>query len=119
MSEPTPPTASPNNERSIMKLLTKELEERFKQVGSQEGENDPIIVAKFFNPTGAGTWYATEYFPEEQLFFGYVSLFGVGAPENEWGYFSLAELSEFQGKFGLGIERDLHFGEKKFSEIEK
>lgn len=39
-----------------MKLMTKTLEERFAQVGSQAEEKDPLILAKFFNPCGAGTW---------------------------------------------------------------
>lgn len=59
-----------------MKLLTKELEDEFKKTGSQEETKDPIVIAKFFNPTGAGTWLAIEYNPEERIFFGYVSIFG-------------------------------------------
>jgi hypothetical protein len=38
-----------------MKLLTKKLENRFAQVGKQVETEDPIVIAKFFNPTGAGT----------------------------------------------------------------
>ena len=98
-----------------MKLLTKGLLERFAKVGRQEETADPIVVAKFFNPTGAGTWYATEYDPEEKIFFGYVSIFGDW--NDEWGSFSLEELESYQGKFGLGIERDIYFGEKKISEV--
>jgi len=98
-----------------MKLLTKELLERFNQVGSQEEIKDPIVVAKFFNPTGAGTWYATEYNPESKIFFGYVSIFGDW--NDEWGYFSLTELESLKGPFGLGIERDIYFTPKRFSEI--
>ena len=59
-----------------MKLLTKELINRFAQVGRQEDVMDPLVIAKFFNPTGAGTWYATEYYPESKTFFGFVSIFG-------------------------------------------
>lgn len=98
-----------------MKLLTKELEKRFKQIGSQENEKDPIVIAKFFNPTGIGYWYATEYNEEEKMFFGYVSLFGDH--NDEWGYFSLEELESIKGFGGLGIERDLYCGEKKLSEF--
>lgn len=98
-----------------MKLLTKELINKFAQIGSQEEVEDPIVVAKFFNPTGAGTWYATEYEPESQLFFGYVSIFGDRC--DEWGYFSLAELETYRGKYGLGIERDLYLGEKRISQV--
>jgi hypothetical protein len=98
-----------------MQLLTKTLEKRFMEVGSQEMSKDPIVIAKYFNPTGAGTWYATEYYPENQIFFGYVSIFGDFC--DEWGYFSLQELQDFKGRFDLGIERDLYCGEFSISEI--
>ena len=98
-----------------MKLMTKQLEKRFAQVGRQEECKDPIVIARFFNPTGAGTWYATEYDPIDRIFFGYVSIFGDW--NDEWGSFSLGELETFTGKFGLGIERDLYFYEKPFSQI--
>ena len=98
-----------------MKLMTKELEQRFAQVGSQENVEDLLIIAKFLNPTGAGTWYATEYDPKSRTFFGYVSIFGDC--NDEWGYFSLEELKSYRGRFSLGIERDLYFGEKRFSQV--
>ena len=44
-----------------MKLLTKELINKFNKIGSQENIEDPIIVAKFFHPFSNYTWYATEY----------------------------------------------------------
>jgi len=98
-----------------MKLLTKELRERFNKVGRQEEIKDPLVIAKFFNPTGVGTWYATEYNQEIKMFFGYVSIFGDW--NDEWGYFSLVELESLKGPFGLGIERDLYFTSKPFSQI--
>ena len=98
-----------------MRLMTKELEKRFSQVGSQENIKDPVIVAKFFNPQGAGTWYATEYDPKDKMFFGYVSIFGDW--NDEWGYFSLAELESYVGQLGLGIERDLYWKETKASTV--
>lgn len=98
-----------------MKLMTKKLEKRFAEVGRQEDVEDPIVVAKFFNPTGAGTWYATEYDPKQKLFFGYVSIFGDHC--DEWGYFSLEQLEEYKGRFGLGIERDLYWTERPASEV--
>ena len=99
-----------------MKLLTKQLEARFKAVGRQE-TNNPIVIAKFFNPTGAGTWLATEYNAEDRIFFGYASIFNDS--NNEWGDFSLDELEAFKGRFGLGIERDLHFDETDFETAKK
>lgn len=98
-----------------MKLLTKELVDKFAKVGRQEEVKDPVVIAKFFNPAGAGTWYATEYDPEEKMFFGFVSIFGDW--NDEWGSFSLVELENYRGKFGLGIERDLYFDPKPFSKI--
>lgn len=91
-----------------MKLLTKQLEKRFEQIGSQDGMGyDSIVIAKFFDPTGSWTWFATEYEPETRIFYGYVIGF-----EQEWGYFSLDELESIKCRLGLGIERDLHCGEK-------
>ena len=98
-----------------MKLLTKEIENKFKKIGSQQGVKDPIIVAKFFNPTGAGTWYATEYDPKEKMFFGYVSIFGDH--NDEWGYFGLEELENIECRLGLGIERDLYFDSQPISKV--
>ena len=100
-----------------MKLMTKQLLKRFAQVGSQAEVRDPLIVAKFFNPTGAGTWYASEYDPNTRIFFGYVSIFGDW--NDEWGSFSLEELESYRGRFGLGIERDLYFKEQPASQVIK
>lgn len=98
-----------------MKLLTNDLLKRFGAVGRQEESSDPLVIAKFFNPAGAGTWYATEYDPETRIFFGYVSIFGDW--NDEWGSFSLDELESYHGKFGLGIERDMYFDEKRISQV--
>ena len=97
--------------------MTKELAARFQEIGSQECNPDPLVIAKYFNPAGAGTWYATEYNPEEKVFFGYVSIFGDDC--DEWGYFSLEELESFTGDLGLGIERDLYCGEFHINTILK
>jgi len=43
-----------------MQLITKEIEKRFNEIGRQENSKDPIVIVKYFNPTGAGTWWATE-----------------------------------------------------------
>jgi hypothetical protein len=98
-----------------MKLLTKEIENTFTKIGSQEGTPDPVVVCKFFNPVGAGTWYATEYDPESRIFFGYAAIFGDH--NDEWGYFSLDELESLKLPFGLGIERDIYFTPKPVSQV--
>ena len=98
-----------------MELLPQSLIKRFTVVGRQEDVTDPVIVAHFFNPAGAGDWYATEYDPESKLFFGHVSIFGDH--NDEWGYFSLSELEAYTGSFGLGIERDRFWQEKPASQV--
>ncbi len=102
----------------VMQLMTKELENKFKKVGRQEHIEDPIVVAKFFDPTGPGTWLATEYDPGARLFFGWATL-GLGPSCDEWGYFSLQELESVRGAWGLGIERDLYWQPKTMSEARR
>ena len=96
-----------------MKLLTKEILEKIPKLYSQEKEKDPMVYAKFFNPSGSWTWYATE-FDGIDTFFGLVVGF-----EKELGYFSLKELENVKGQFGLGIERDIYFKPTRLSEINR
>lgn len=98
-----------------MKLMTKTLEDRFAEIGDQSKSLDPIIVAKFFNPCGSMTWYASEYDKENRICFGYVT--GISFPE--WGTFSIEELESLKLPFGLGIERDIHFKEIRFNALVK
>ena len=93
-----------------MKLMTKELEKRFREIGSQEYDKDPIVVAEYFNRVGAGYWYATEYDPERKVFFGYVSIFGDH--KDEFGSFSLEELELENLK-----ARFYYIGEVRLSEL--
>jgi len=99
-----------------MKLLTKELREKFPKIGETEGKKpeEIEIIAKFFDPTGSWTWYAFEFDPEDNVFFGFVRGF-----ENELGSFSLSELESIKGQFGLGIERDRYFGKHTLAEVMK
>lgn len=76
-------------------------------------KGDGVARIKLFNPTGAGTWYLSEYDPETRQAFGLADL-GCGA---ELGYISMEELVEFRGRFGLPIERDLYWTPKPLSEI--
>ncbi|MHA2265153.1 MAG: DUF2958 domain-containing protein [Candidatus Thorarchaeota archaeon] len=101
-----------------MKLMTKAIEASLPPLGSQDSKGyDAIVRVKFFNPCGHGTWLATEYDPNERLFFGWAEIFpGCG----ELGYFSLDELESVKvPPFGLGIERDLHFTPKTLDEAVK
>ena len=100
-----------------MKLLTKEILEAFRKQGNCQDKKaeDVKIICKFFNSAGRGKWYATEYDEKEKCFFGFVSLFNDHC--DELGYFSLAELESVKGPFGLGIERDLYFGDHNLKEV--
>ena len=88
-----------------MKLLTKELEKKLPSLYEQDGKGDEAIAyAKFFDPCGKWTWYATEYDPKTREFFGLVD-----GEYKELGYFTLDQLEGFTNFLGLGIERDIHF----------
>ena len=101
-----------------MKLLTKEIEAKFKEIGTQEGVKDPVVVVKFFNACGAGTWFSTGYDPKTKTFYGYVSIFGDY--RDEWGYFSLEELESLNNPLAfIKVERDILFKPKKFSKALK
>jgi len=90
-----------------MKLMTKEIEKRVPKLYSQEHEENPKIIVKFFHPLSSYTWYVMEGEKSEDgdwMFFGLVN-----GQEKESGYFTLKQLEEVKVK-GLGIERDLYFG---------
>ena len=96
------------------KFLTKAIEKTIPALYAQDGKgNDAIAHVKFFQPWGGWTWYATEYDPEQGLFFGWAS---DGMNDGELGYFSAEELQSLKGPFGLYIERDTHFSAKPLAE---
>ena len=92
-----------------MKLITKEIEEAIKNTpyGSTEDVelDDKKVIARFFNPTGAGTWYVLEDDDWEhgRVVFGAATL-GYGL---ELGSISIDELESLKLPLGLTIERDI------------
>ena len=98
-----------------MTLFPEEVRKQLPPLYSQEHEQDPMVICKFFHPLSNMTWYAIEGSPEDDdfLFFGWVH-----SDNPELGYFSLNEMQAVQ-VMGLGIERDLHFTPKKLSEVRK
>ena len=91
-----------------MKILTKEVLKAFAKQGycGDKQTKDIKIVMKLFNPTGAGTWYLYEK-EDEDIYWCFVNL---NDPQNaECGTISMNELMAFKGRFGLHIERDMHF----------
>ena len=107
-----------------MKLLTKAivagLEKGHAKAEAGEVCYDHPIVVKYFNPVGAATWYIVsgEKYGEGEYdwyLFGWCDL-GLGPGMAELGYVDLNELASVKLAFGLGIERDLHYGGKTLAE---
>ena len=95
-----------------MKLLTKALEKQLPELYAQDGKGgDAIAYAKFFHPFSNWTFYATEYNPEERLFFGLIQ-----GQDEELGYFSLDELESITIR-GLKMERDMYFKPTPIKEV--
>ncbi len=96
---------APREAHDAHTLVSAEVARRLPPLYSQEGKGEEAIAqVKFFTPWTSWTWYASEYDPEERIFFGVV----VG---HEWelGNFSLDELEGIRGPGGLRIERDLYW----------
>lgn len=88
------------------KLMTQEVEATLPGLYTQEEKGDAALaVVKYFCLASDWRWYATEYNPEEKLFFGLVHGF-----EAELGYFSLEEFEALNASSGMPvIERDLYW----------
>ena len=104
------------------KLMTKEIEKQFDkypigayQSSSLEEVYNAPVIAKFFNPCGAGTWFALEGGKMENgdyEMWGYCHL--GDDMFAEFGYFYLSELESIKIRpFGLRIERDISVNGKK------
>ena len=72
-----------------------------------------IVDLKDVDEKAFASWFLLEYDPVEKIAFCYV----VGLQVDEWGYTSFIELESIERPFGLTIERDLHFVQKRFSEV--
>lgn len=112
------------------KLLSHTVAAKFPAIYATDDtpEESRPVVAKFFDPCGAGTWYAIEadalvagrgeegeWIPladaaKEGRAIADVKFFGLCyIEEPELGYFLLSELATYRGPLGIGIERDLYF----------
>jgi len=73
------------------------------------GNHKPVV--KLFTPDAGFTWLLSELNPEEpDIAFGLCDL-GLGFPE--LGYVRLSEIASVRSRFGLAVERDLHFKAEK------
>jgi hypothetical protein len=97
-----------------MILFTKEIERKAQaqyHLGSDLEKQ--VVVAKFFNPLGAGTWYLLNQDPDDPEYcWGICHIF-----ETEVGSFSKSDLVTYKGNLGIGIERDLNFKEVNAKEL--
>jgi hypothetical protein len=101
-----------------MKLLTKEIIAKLPAIGSTDGKphDQRKVICKFFHPCSNWAWYLLEGSQTES---GDWELFGlVRGFESELGYFNLSELQSVKVR-GLGIERDLYFGDHTLAEVEE
>ena len=90
-----------------MKLLTKAIEKALPALYSTDGQAEKKVIVKYFTPDSSFTWLVFEGERTEDgdlYFFGAVD----GGDGFELGYFTLSQLAEIRGQFGLPVERDLH-----------
>lgn len=99
-----------------MKLVTKKIEKELAKypLYSQDSKgNEAVSICKFF--LQGFTWYVLEAQKNgsDYEFFGIVD--GL---DKEYGYFTLSQLQSLRGRWGLTVERDMHFKPTKVSEID-
>ena len=91
-----------------MQLITKQIRKDTPTRLDPNAElKDMTVTAKFFSPWGAWSWYLIEL--DKDVNFAYGSVTSHFCPKGEVGSFSLNELKELDGPFGLAVERDIHF----------
>ena len=95
-----------------MQLITNQIKKKLPKLYETDGvpSEDKVVVCKFFNPMGRGTWYVVE--GEERdgdfVFYGLIDF-----KFQEWGYFKLSDLSEIELPYRMKIERDKSFKPEK------
>lgn len=95
---------------------------------SQDSKGDETVFwAKFFDPCGRYTFYVSEMEVEviselgmrqmvEGTAFGYV-VSPLGPDCDELGYTDLNEMSTVKNRYGLTMERDMHFSPMTMGEL--
>ena len=90
-----------------MRLFNKTIDRQlFKQYALGSDLSKQEVVAKIFNPMGAGTWFILNSDPEAPDYLWAIVDLGYGA---EVGSVSRSDLETYRGRFGMGFERDLSF----------
>ena len=97
----------------MSKLLTDKQLQTIPNLYETENQKDPICHIKLFLPSSNWTWYIIEL-DEADLNTCYGFVDGL---EKELGYFTLSELENLKGAFGLKVELDTSFKPIKLSKI--
>ena len=110
-----PRTLSGSGKQPPEHWLPPELEEELiKEFNRPEDEKTGVALVKYFTPDGSASWYLSEYYPKDDVFYGWCDM-GTGYPE--LGYVSRKELENIKGKMGLPIERDYHYQPQPLHEL--
>ena len=97
----------------MSKLLPLSIIKNIPNLYETENQKDKICYVKLFLPNSNWTWYIIEINKQDNnTCFGFVD--GL---EQELGYFTIKELENLKGLFGLKVELDTSFKPTKLSKI--
>ena len=97
----------------MSKLLTNEQLKSIPNLYETENQEEKICYVKLFLPNSNWTWYIIEIDKQDNnTCFGFVD--GL---EQELGYFTIRELENLRGQFGLKVELDSSFTPTQLSKI--
>ena len=96
-----------------MSLIAKDIVNKIPNLYETENQEEKICYVKLFLPNSNWTWYIIEINKQDNnTCFGFVD--GL---EQELGYFTIKELENLRGQFGLKVELDSSFTPTKLSKI--
>ena len=97
----------------MSKLLSHEQLQLIPNLYETENQEEKICYVKLFLPNSNWTWYIIEINKQDNnTCFGFVD--GL---EQELGYFTIKELENLRGQFGLKVELDSSFTPTQLSKI--
>ncbi len=97
----------------MSKLLLLSIIKNIPNLYETENQKDKICYVKLFLPNSNWTWYIIEINKQDNnTCFGFVD--GL---EQELGYFTIKELENLRGQFGLKVELDSSFTPTQLSKI--
>ena len=96
-----------------MSLIPQDIFNKIPNLYETENQEEKICYVKLFLPNSNWTWYIIEIDKQDKnTCFGFVD--GL---EQELGYFTIKELENLRGQFGLKVELDVSFKPTKLSKI--